>query len=419
MEGYLPIIELLLCALITGFFFALEPALNSINRFAVELKKKQGKSGGRILSQLLEHPSEFIGSSLVASTIALSATVLLSSVLSNVLWQWFPPEWKDAPLRMIPEWLAALIVLFFSTHLIIALIKIKSNLVLSLFARPIYMVYVLLSPIGRLFSGMSAWVLEYLFDLKMNNRKPLFGKADPEHFIQQTRETGDGRNAFNADLFEHALSLPGIKIRECLIPRKEIIGIEASSSLQTVRQKFIDTQLSRIVVYENNIDHILGYVHQQDLFQYPSDIRSILHSIPAVTESMGVTDLITLFSKERKSIAWVVDEFGGTSGIVTMEDLLEEIFGEIKDEYDVEELPEQTIAEGEYIFTGRMELDYLREKYNLEFDASSESETLSGYIVEFHETIPKIKEKIIIQQLEFEILTVSDTRIETVKVKVL
>jgi CBS domain containing-hemolysin-like protein len=173
------------------------------------------------------------------------------------------------------------------------------------------------------------------------------------------------------------------------------------------------------VVYENNIDHILGYIHQQDLFHYPADIRSILHPIPAVTESMGVTDLITLFTKERKSIAWVVDEFGGTSGIVTMEDLLEEIFGEIKDEYDVEELTEKTTEEGQYIFSGRMELDYLREKYRLEFDASSESETLSGYIVEFHETIPKVKEKIIIQQLEFEILSVSDTRIETVKLKVL
>ena len=170
---------------------------------------------------------------------------------------------------------------------------------------------------------------------------------------------------------------------------------------------------------EENIDNIIGYIHQLDLFRKPSQLHEILHPIPAVPESMGVTDLMNLLTKQRKSMAWVVDEFGGTSGIVTMEDQLEEIFGEIQDEYDTEEFVEKQLSDDEFIFSGRLEIDYLQEKYGLEFDQNSEAETLSGYIVEHHETIPTIKERIIIGNLEFDIINVNETRIETVKLKVL
>ncbi|HEX6914905.1 MAG TPA: transporter associated domain-containing protein, partial [Chitinophagaceae bacterium] len=182
--------------------------------------------------------------------------------------------------------------------------------------------------------------------------------------------------------------------------------------------KFIKTRLSKLVVYEDSIDNILGYVHQLDLFKRPADIRSILLSIPAVPESMSATDLINKFSRERKSIAWVEHEFGGTAGIITMEDVLEEIFGEIRDEYDVEEFVEKQISEKEFIFSGRMELDYLNEKYGFEFP-EAESETLSGYIINEYETIPKQKETIVIGDIQFDILNVSDTRIEMVKLKLL
>jgi CBS domain containing-hemolysin-like protein len=180
----------------------------------------------------------------------------------------------------------------------------------------------------------------------------------------------------------------------------------------------VETKLSKLVVYEQNIDNILGYVHQLGLFDRPNDLRSILLPIPAVPESMSATDLISKFTRERKSIAWVVDEFGGTSGIITMEDLLEEIFGEIKDEYDEEEFVEKQIAEKEYMFSGRLELDYLNQKYDFGFPVN-QSETLSGYIINNHETIPRQRERIIIDNCEFEVLNVSETRIETVKVKVL
>jgi CBS domain containing-hemolysin-like protein len=209
-----------------------------------------------------------------------------------------------------------------------------------------------------------------------------------------------------------------IKIRQCLVPRKEITGIDIRSSIGDLKNKFIETHLSRLLIFDNNIDHIQGYVHQLDLFKNPATIQSILLPIPAVPESMSATDLINKFTRERKSIAWVVDEFGGTAGIITMEDLLEEIFGEIQDEYDTEEFVEKQISENEYIFSGRLELDYLNEKYNFEFPVS-ESETLSGYIINYHETIPRQKARIIIDDYEFDVLSVTDTRIEMVKLKVL
>ncbi|MGZ8549317.1 MAG: transporter associated domain-containing protein, partial [Chitinophagaceae bacterium] len=175
-------------------------------------------------------------------------------------------------------------------------------------------------------------------------------------------------------------------------------------------------KLSKLVVYEDNIDHLSGYIHQLDLFKNPQTIQSILLPIPAVPESMSAADLISKFSRERKSIAWVVDEFGGTAGIITMEDVLEELFGEIQDEYDIEKFVEKQIAENEYIFSGRLELDYLEEKYDFEFP-ENESETLSGYIINFHETIPQQKERIIVDDYEFDVISVSDTRIEMVKMK--
>jgi putative hemolysin len=185
-----------------------------------------------------------------------------------------------------------------------------------------------------------------------------------------------------------------------------------------VRQKFIETKLSKLVVYEGNLDNITVYVHQLDLFKGPENVQAILLPIPAIPESMSATDLISKFTKERKSIAWVVDEFGGTAGIVTMEDVLEEIFGEIHDEYDSEEFVEKRISENEYIFSGRLELDYLADKYELDFP-DDESETLSGYIINHHETIPQQKDRIIIDDYEFDVLSVSDTRIEMVKLKIL
>lgn len=409
----------IVCILLVGFFSGLEAAFGTLNRFSIELKKKQGHTSGRILGNFIEQQSRFIGSVLVGLTLTLVIYVLLSSRFFTPLWQKLPQPIQNPWFKLVTEVFITAAIVLLVQFIFRAYFKAKSTSILSFFARIFSFIYRILSPIAMFFVGVSEWILKYLFDVRMNDKKEAFNRVDLEYFIQQSRENNEEDQDINTELFENALSLPGVKVRECLIPRKEIIGVDAGTSIDEVKQKFIETQLSKLIVYEGNIDTILGYVHQLDLFRKPADLKSVLLPIPAVPESMGVTDLINQFTKERKSIAWVVDEFGGTSGIVTMEDLLEEIFGEIQDEYDIEEFVEKQLAESEFIFSGRLELDYLSEKYNLEFKDDTDAETLSGYIVEHHETIPKAKERIIVDDYEFDILSVSETRIETVKMKIL
>lgn len=405
--------------LFVGFFAGLQTAFGSLNRFSVELKKKQGVASGRILSFFIENQSRFIGALLVAVTLSLVVFVLLVNRFFDPLWKQMPTQIRNSALRIIIELLTAGILALLVQVVFKAIFRKKSNAVLSFFAQLVSLLYSFFSPVASLFVGLAEWILKYLFDVRISDKKEAFTRVDLEHFIQQGKDDNEESQDINTELFENALSLPGVKVRECLIPRKEIIGVETSASIEEVKQKFVETKLSKLIVYEGNIDNILGYVHQLDLFRKPAEIKSILLPIPAVPESMGLTDLISQFTRERKSIAWVVDEFGGTSGIVTMEDLLEEIFGEIQDEYDTEEFVEKQLSDNEFIFSGRLETDYLAEKYNLDFKEESDAETLSGYIVEHHETIPVAKERIIIDDYEFDILSVSETRIETVKMKVL
>jgi putative hemolysin len=270
------------------------------------------------------------------------------------------------------------------------------------------------SPIAEGFVSLAQWMWKQLHKARMDKDKNPLSHNELKILFQQTLD--DDRQDHNTQLLENAQEFPKVKIRQCLIPRKEIVGVGLNASVEDIRNKFVETKLSKLVVYEGNIDHIVGYVHQIDLFKKPATIQSVLLSIPAVPASMSAADLISKFSRERKSIAWVVDEFGGTAGIITMEDVLEELFGEIQDEYDTEKFVEKQIAENEYIFSGRLELDYLEEKYGFDFP-ENESETLSGYIINFHETIPQQKERIIIDDYEFDVINVSDTRIETVKMK--
>jgi CBS domain containing-hemolysin-like protein len=269
-------------------------------------------------------------------------------------------------------------------------------------------------PVASVLIDLAEWILKYIFNIRLSKNKDPLKRSDLKHLFQHFAD--DEKQERNAQLMENAQELPKTRIRQCLVPRKEITGVDSRSNMDEVKKKFVETKLSKLVVYEKNIDHITGYIHQLDLFKNPASLQSILLPIPAVPESMSATDLISKFTKERKSIAWVVDEFGGTAGIVTMEDVLEELFGEIQDEYDTEEFEEKQLSENEFIFSGRLELDYLEEKYGFDF-GEEETETLSGYIINYYETIPQQKERIIIDDYEFDIISVSDTRIEMVKMK--
>ncbi len=410
---------IIISLLLLGFFSGIESAFSSLNRFSIELKKKQGLASGKIISNFFENQSRFTGALLVAINFTVIFFILLFTHAMDPLWKQVPQVIQNSPLLFLLEAMAAIIILLFFQTLFKSFFRTKSNVVFPFFARTIQLFYSIFSPVASVFEQIASWVLKYMFDVKINDKKEAFIRVDVEHFIQQTKENNEEGQELNTELFENALSLPSIKVRQCLIPRKEIVGVDIKTTLDELKLKFIETKLSKLIVFDGTIDTILGYVHHLDLFRKPSTIQSILLPIPAVPESMGLTNLINLFTKERKSIAWVVDEFGGTSGIVTMEDLLEEIFGEIQDEYDIEEFIEKQLADDEFIFSGRLELDYLSEKYNLEFKEDSDAETLSGYIVQHHETIPVAKERIIIDNYEFDVLTVNETRIETVKMKIL
>ena len=403
--------------ILVGFFAGMEVAFVSANRLNIELKKKQGKSSGIILSQFIEEPSKFFGTCLIGINICMVAyTLLLSGLLSPLYIQaGLQNQYLFLLLNIV---ISTLVILLFGEFIPKAIFRAKNDPLLTFFSLLMRFFYKLLYPLAALLVNVAEWILKYVFNVRIHDRNATMGKSDMEHFFLQNKVSDDDNQEVNSELLENALSLPMVKIRQCLVPRTEIEGMDLNTPIEVVKKRMIETKLSKLVVYSDNIDNIQGYIHQLDFFKNPPDLQSILLPIPAVPESMSATDLINKFLKERKSIAWVVDEFGGTAGIVTMEDVLEEIFGEIKDEYDVEEFVEKQIAEDEYIFSGRLEIDYLNEKYNLEFSLE-ESETLSGYIIAEYKSIPQQKERIIIDHYEFEILNVSDTRIEMVKIKVL
>lgn len=411
--------------MLLAYFAGIEVAFTSANRLNIELKKKQGSNAGILLSNLFENPSRFIGTNVVGFSFFLTFLVLLMSIFLN---EWVHWDTMDITAKSFISFFKLISEIVVSWLLIIvlgecipkAIFKAKSDSLLSFSARVglLGLFDNMFYWIAAAFVRLSIFILNVIFDMRIDKRKEPFSRSDLDHFFQQTSEYNSDGADMNTELFENALSLPKIKVRECLVPRKEIEAIELNTTVEEARKKFISTRLSKLIVYGGNIDQILGYIHQLDLFKQPDHIKEILLPIPAIPESMSATDLINKFTRERKSIAWVVDEFGGTAGIVTMEDLLEEIFGEIKDEYDVEEFEEKMISEDEYILSGRLELDYLVEKYKLEFP-ENDSETLSGFIIHQHETIPRFKERIIIGNYEFEVLNVSDTRIEMVRLKIL
>ena len=414
------IIWFVVTLLLMGFFSGVEMAFYSANRLGIELKKKQATTAGRLLAQFTESPVRFLGTTLIGFNLFLIFFSLQVSTVMRPAWQYLEkkinhqiPGTVDIIVEIV---IATFVVIIFAEFIPRAIFRARSNASLSRFAVVIDFFYQMLYPLASGFIKLAEWLLKYVFNVRYNEKKEALTRKDLDQLFQQSHDMSDDREELNTRLFENALELPKIKIRQCLVPRKEIIGIDRSASISEVRRRFIETKLSKLVVFDSNIDHIVGYVHQLDLFKNPLSIQSILLPIPAVPESMSAADLISKFTKERKSVAWVVDEFGGTAGIITMEDVLEEIFGEIEDEYDAEEFIEKQLSETEYIFSGRLEVDYLNKKYDFDFPVT-ESETLSGYIISYHETIPRQKERIIIGDYEFDILNVSDTRIETVKLK--
>ena len=398
-----------------GFFSGYEIGFVSANRLSLELKKKQGGRSGKIIAKFLAEPTQFIGTCLVGLNISLVVFgIMFEELLDLIIWDHFNPG--NYSILLGNTILSTLVILLIGELGPKAIFKARAASMINTFAPLANFFHILFRPLTLLLVNLAQWVLRNLFQVRLVNKKEAFTKVDLAHFVQQSKDQKE-QQELNTDLFENALSLPDIKIRECLVPRTEIVGVDLQTTIESLTEIFMETKLSKLIVYDDTLDTIVGYVHQLDLFKKPTSIASILHTIPLVPESMNAADLINLFSKKRKSIAWVVDEFGGTAGIVTMEDVLEEIFGEIDDEYDEQEFLEKKLSDTEYVFSGRLELDYLYEKYGIDFSADS-AETLSGYLIHKNEAIPKLRQVIHLSHFDAEILAVSDTRIEKVKIKI-
>ncbi|NBT15835.1 MAG: HlyC/CorC family transporter [Chitinophagia bacterium] len=420
--GTLITIGIFIAFLLAGMFAGAEVGFVSLNRLTVELRKKQRSQAALTLSKFLDEPTPFISAMIVGIIIALTFYGLLVGQLLEPLWKMTEAE---LPVGFVPYFMYIKIVfdLLVATALFLicfffcrGIFRAKSDTLMFFMSPLLGFFYTIFHPIANSIMMLAEWILKNLLNVPIRKNSTNFTRMELEQFIQQDDENDAESQELNTELFEAALTLPYVKLRQCLVPRKEIESISVMDSVEKLKQRFVETKLSKLVVFDKNIDNIVGYVHQISLFKQPTSIRSVMLPIPAVPESMTATDLMNLLIKERKSMAWVVDEFGGTSGIVTMEDLLEELFGEIKDEYDVEELIERETGEGEYEFSGRLEVDHLNERYQLGLETNG-SETLSGYIIQQNESIPRMKEKIIIGIYEFEILDVSSTRIDLVRMR--
>lgn len=398
--------------LLSALFSGAEIAFVSASKLRIELKKSEGSAAGRIIAGFYKDSRDFIGTMLVGNNITL---VILTYLLSQLLYPQLSVV-SEHPLflLLISTVIITILVLIFGEFLPKTFFGLYPNEALQFFAYPLlFFKYLLAAPVW-LVSGMSSFILKYVMRTKMEVGEKAFTKIDLENFIRGTAQKND--EDIDTELFENALHFNKVKVKECMIPRKEIIVVDVSDSVPDLIQMFKETGLSRIVVIDDDIDNILGYVHHQQLLKNPRSVRQILRTMPFVPEAMPVYELMNRFIRERSSMACVVDEYGGTAGLITMEDILEELFGDIVDEHDKEEYIEITVSENEYVFSGRLEMSYLNEKYEGLDLPEGEYSTLSGYIVMTAETIPEEGSSITLGNFRFILESVSETRIETVRV---
>ncbi|MEN8224970.1 MAG: hemolysin family protein [Bacteroidota bacterium] len=414
---------IILSLLFSAFFSGMEIAFISSNNLKIELDKNRGVLSGRILSRFNQHPSHFIGALLIGNNISLVIYgIAMAYMLTPHINGSLPPGMAtEYIILLIQTIIATIIILFTAEFLPKVLFRQNSNLILSFFAIPVSLFYYLFFPIIYLFTGLSGWLLRIFFGLKSLKQSYVFTSIDLDNYIKDFSDKGVVGKELSPEIqmVQNALDFTNIKLRECMVPRTEIAAVEEGESLDNLRKMFVETGFSKILIYKESNDNIVGYTHSSDMFKSPKNIKTITRSVFYVPETMLANDVLSMFFKQHKSIAVVVDEFGGTAGIVTMEDILEEILGEIEDEYDEDEFIEKKITDNEFILSGRLEIDYLNEKYTLTMPQSDDYETIAGFIISKHESIPGLKEEIAIGQYVFTILQASDNRIDLVRLKIM
>ena len=413
------ILLILLVLILSAFFSGMEIAFVSASKLRIELLKKKEKISGKILSKYFKNPTRFIGTTLVGNNITLVIYgIIMASMLEPILERYFAIE-SDLTMLTVQTIISTIVVLILGEFIPKVIFRLKADVVLALFVIPFEFFYYTLSPLVLFFVWISQSILKLFFKDLSTKKPPFLSEHDLEYFLKESdQQVLEEETNVNPRFFEKALDLKEVKIRECMIPRTEIVSIDVNKSVEELEKLFIESGVSRVIVYKDTVDNILGYVHHYEMLSKPENIRSVVMPISLVPESMNSTEALELFIKKKNNIVWVVDEFGGTAGIVTLEDILEEIIGEIEDEFDVEELVEKEIAEYEYIFSARLEIDYLNEKYNLDIP-EGDYETLGGYILLHSEKIPEIKEEVILNNFEIVILEAQQNKIEKVKVKLL
>lgn len=417
MDIYYIVVLIIISLILSAFFSGIEIAFVSANKLKVEVDKKSGGFAAKLLSRFIKDESRFISTMLVGNNIALVIYgIAFSDLVIKMMPGSFDSEWVVLIVQTI---ISSLIILIFAEFIPKALVRINPNNTLKLFIIPIHFFYYLLYPIVVFTIRTGEIILRKVFNQKLSKERKAFDIVDIDNYIKEFSEYGTTQHEISKELqiFQNAIDFPATKLRECMIPRPEIIAADETESLETIRKKLHETGLSKIIIYKNDIDNITGYVHAFDFFKNPVDLKSIIRPIMLVPEIMYANKLLKSFIQQSKSIAIVIDEFGGVSGLITIEDVMEEIFGEIDDEYDVDDMVEKVISDKEFVFSARLEIDYLNENYNLNLPESDEYETLGGLIVKHYESIPGENQKIEIEGFLFKILQVSETRVEKVYLK--
>ena len=415
------VVYVVISLIFSAFFSGIEIAYISANKLQIELQKKQGMWSGKVLSKFLARPGQFIGTTLIGNTIMLVLYgTFMAYLLDEPLRNLFPESINNEAVILISQTvLSTLLVLITGEFLPKSLFMLDPNRMLNFFALPFLIIYSVMYPIVWLIVALSKGFITQVLRLKYNEEKPVFTITDLNSFIKD--QMGQKRTAGNVEvdskIFDNAIEFKTVRIRECMIPRTDIVAVEVSDPIEELKNVFQESGHSKIVIYRESIDEVIGYCHQLELFKKPKTIEDILTPIIIAPESALANELLIQFIQERKSLALVVDEFGGTSGIVSMEDIIEEIFGEIEDEYDNEALTEQLIGELEFLLSARLEIDYLNEKYGWKLP-DGDFETLSGFILSQTENLPNIGEIITYGRFTFTIVSKQAHRIETVRLKI-
>jgi len=403
----------------SAFFSGIEIAFVSSNKLRFELDKERKSFSSKILGIFYNNPSQFISTMLVGNNIALviyglQMAIMLEPFIAKVVA-------NEALIVFIQSVISTLLILFTGEFIPKTIFRINPNLSLNIFAIPLFILYILLYPISKFASFLSHIILKIIGVKDLNNASDrTLGKIDLDYFIQQSLEDSPENSMMESEvkIFQNAMDFSNVRLRDCIVPRTEIIACDTTTTIDELRSKFIETGLSKIIIYKNNIDDIIGYIHSSELFKHPEDWTQQIQNISIVPETMTANKLMKLLMHDKKSIAIVVDEFGGTAGIVTLEDIVEEIFGEIEDEHDMKSHIAKKVSDDEYILSGRIEIDTLNETFNLDLPESDDYVTIAGFILHFYQRFPKLNETIEIDKYTFKIIKVTATKIELVRMKV-